>query len=231
MNPVVCHDLGTTRPRFLPLPWDHPRGRLWDHPARLAVWSTDPLLDRSISSIEAEVQEVRFQGGQRTNERFAAALGGDQAAPRFEPAARVPHVGLFLALPALESTKLLPRAANALAEHLKPGFYSLETILLEAVLRALAGEPRTEGDTRLEPESFGRVLGLDRAPEVKTLRRRHREIADTEKVGDLLEAMAFERFAHTKGPTDGGRSWSSTSTDTSAPTRAPRRSASCNPHA
>ncbi len=140
----------------------------------------------------------------RTSERFAASIGGGhQEAPRFEPAARVPYVGLFLALPALEPTRLLPCAEKALGEHLKPGFYTLETILLEALMRALAGEPRTEGATILDPRSFGRILGLDRAPEVKTLRRRHREIADTDKVGDLLEAMAFERFQQTKGPADG----------------------------
>jgi hypothetical protein len=140
----------------------------------------------------------------RTTERFAASIGGGhQEAPRFEPASRIPYVGLFLALPALEPTKLLPCAEKALAEHLNQGFYSLDTILLEALLRALAGEPRTEGATCLDPEGFGRILGLDRAPEAKTLRRRHREIADTDKVGDLLEAMAFERFQHTKGPEDG----------------------------
>lgn len=140
----------------------------------------------------------------RATERFAASIGGGhQEAPRFEPASRVPYVGLFLALPALGPTKLLPCAKKELGDELKPGFYGLETILLEAVFRALAGEPRTEGATRLDPESFGRILGLDRAPEVKTLRRRHREIADTDKVGDLLEAMAFERFQQTKGPADG----------------------------
>ncbi|MDQ0095970.1 putative transposase [Paeniglutamicibacter psychrophenolicus] len=140
----------------------------------------------------------------RATERFAASIGGGhQEAPRFEPASRIPYVGLFLALPALEPTKLLPCAEKELGNQLKPGFYGLETILLEAVFRALAGEPRTEGATRLDPEGFGRILGLDRAPEVKTLRRRHREIADTDKVGDLLEAMAFERFQQTKGPADG----------------------------
>lgn len=140
----------------------------------------------------------------RATERFAASIGGGhQETPRFEPASLIPYVGLFLALPALEPTKLLPCAEKDLGDQLKPGFYGLDTILLEALLRALAGEPRTEGATRLDPESFGRILGLDRAPEVKTLRRRHREIADTDKVGDLLETLAFERFQQTMGPKDG----------------------------
>lgn len=152
----------------------------------------------------AAVLPVLPEAVPRTHERFAASIGGGhQEAPRFEPAARVPYVGLFLALPALEPTRLLPCAAKALSEHLKPGFYTLETILLEALLRTLAGEPRTEGAACLDPEGFGRILGLDRAPEVKTLRRRHREIADTDKVGNLLETMAFERFQQTKGPVDG----------------------------
>jgi prepilin-type processing-associated H-X9-DG protein len=34
---------------------------------------------------------------------------------------------------------------------------------------ALAGEPRAEGSTRVDPTALGRVLGSDRAPEVKTI--------------------------------------------------------------
>ena len=172
--------------------------------ATAAAPAAEPQTTTEAPAAETAVLPVLPEAVPRTNERFAASLGGGhQEAPRFEPAARVPYVGLFLALPALEPTRLLPCAAKALGEHLKPGFYTLETILLEALLRALAGEPRTEGATSLDPEGFGRILGLDRAPEVKTLRRRHREIADTDKVGDLLETLAFERFQQTKGPEDG----------------------------
>ena len=43
--------------------------------------------------------------------------------------------------------------------------------------RRPAGEPRAEGATRVPPAALGRVLGLDRAPEVKTIRRREGVLA------------------------------------------------------
>ena len=81
----------------------------------------------------------------------------------FAPAARVRHAGLFLALPALEVSGLLA-CAKTVYSALPDGFYGLETILIDAVLRALAGEARAEGATRFDPIELGRVLGMDRAP-------------------------------------------------------------------
>src|SRR5665647_886511 len=61
-------------------------------------------------------------------------------------AARVPLAGLLLAIPALESTGLLPCATTVFG-CLRNGFYGLDTVLVEGVLRALTGEPRAEGAT------------------------------------------------------------------------------------
>ncbi|MCO4239854.1 hypothetical protein NG702_21130, partial [Pseudarthrobacter sp. MDT3-28] len=122
------------------------------------------------------------------------------AAPVFAPAARVPLAGLFLALPALETTGLLECAKETFGA-LPNGFYGLETILTGAVFQALAGEPRAEGITRIDPVALGRALGLDRAPEVKTLRRKIGALAGTGKAGDLLTAMATK---HLKGSNEGG---------------------------
>ena len=41
-------------------------------------------------------------------------------------------------------------------------------MLVVLVFLALLREPRAEGATRVPPAALGRVLGLDRAPEVKT---------------------------------------------------------------
>ena len=126
----------------------------------------------------------------RSGERADARAGLIEcASPVFAPAARVPLAGLFLALPALENTGLLGCAKETFGA-LPNGFYGLETILTGAVFQALAGEPRAEGITRIDPVALGRVLGLDRAPEVKTLRRKTAALAATGKAGDLLTAMA-----------------------------------------
>ena len=62
---------------------------------------------------------------------------------------------------------------------------------------ALAGEPRAEGATRVPPAALGRVLGLDRAPEVKTIRRKLGELAAAGKAADLIMALA-RRHADTR---------------------------------
>jgi hypothetical protein len=69
-------------------------------------------------------------------------------------------------------------------------------MLVEGVLRALAGEPRAEGATRIDPAALGRILGLDRGPEVKTIRRKITALAATGRADELLAAMAATHVAH-----------------------------------
>ncbi|TWP31987.1 putative transposase [Leekyejoonella antrihumi] len=113
----------------------------------------------------------------------------EHAHPIFTPSSRVPLAGLFLALPGLAATGLLGCARGVFGP-LPNGFYGLDTVLVEAALRALAGQPRAEGATRVDPIALGRVLGLDRAPEVKTIRRKLHLLAGTGKAGELIAAMA-----------------------------------------
>src|SRR5665811_80314 len=131
----------------------------------------------------------------RDGERAAARWGHvTHAEPVFTPAARVPLAGLLLAIPALQATGLLPCATTVFG-CLRNGFYGLDTMLVEGVLRALAGEPRAEGSTRIDPFALGRVLGLDRAPEVKTIRRKITALAATGRADELLAAMAAAHVA------------------------------------
>jgi len=126
----------------------------------------------------------------RGAERAAARWGNlPHADPMFVPAARVPLAGLFLAIPALEATGLLSCATQVFG-CLPNGFYGLDTMLVEGVLRALAGEPRAEGATRVDPHALGRILGLDRGPEVKTIRRKINILAATGRAEELIAAMA-----------------------------------------
>ena len=109
----------------------------------------------------------------RDGERALARFGllGEGAAPVFTPGARYPLAGLLLALPALAGTGLL-ECARATDGRVRNGFYGLEVMLVVLVFLALLREPRAEGATRVPPAALGRVLGLDRAPEVKTIRRK-----------------------------------------------------------
>jgi hypothetical protein len=132
----------------------------------------------------------------RDTERVLARWGllGEGAGPVFAPGARYPLAGLLLALPALEATGLL-EAARQVYGRLRNGYYGLAATLLTLVFLALAGEPRAEGATRVPPASLGRVLGLDRAPEVKTIRRKLGELAAAGKAADLIMALGRRHAA------------------------------------
>ena len=156
----------------------------------------------------------------RGGERAAARWGplGEGAEPVFRPGARYPLAGLLLALPALEDTGLLACARGEYGR-LKNGFCGLAATLLTLVFLALAGEPRAEGATRVPSAALGRVLGLDRAPEVKTIRRKLADLASAGKAADLFMALARH---HATTPPPGRKRWgSSTWMGTPAPTTAP----------
>ena len=127
----------------------------------------------------------------RDGERALARFGllGEGAVPVFTAGAKVPLAGLLLALPALAGTGLTETARSTYGR-LKDGFYGLETMLVLLVFLALLREPRAEGATRVPPAALGRVLGLDRAPEVKTIRRKLGELASAGKAADLQMAIA-----------------------------------------
>ena len=132
----------------------------------------------------------------RDGERVLARWGllGEGAVPVFTAGARYPLAGLLLALPALEGTGLLD-CARSVYGRLRDGFYGMGATLLTLVFLALAGEPRAEGATRVPPAALGRVLGLDRAPEVKTIRRKLGELAAAGRAADLIMALARHHAA------------------------------------
>jgi hypothetical protein len=132
----------------------------------------------------------------RDGERVLARFGllGEGAVPVFTPGARYPLAGLLLALPALAGTGLAGTARSVYGQ-LKNGFYGLEMLLVACVFLALLREPRAEGATRVPPAALGRVLGLDRAPEVKTIRRKLAGLAAAGKAADWQLAIARHHAA------------------------------------
>jgi hypothetical protein len=107
----------------------------------------------------------------RSAERVAASLGIIQAAPiLFERADDVPNGGVLCALGALLSFGLL-RVMEKHFQALK-GFYPIESIFLSLAFLALARIQSLE-QLRYQPSGeWGKLLGLDRIPEVKTMREK-----------------------------------------------------------
>jgi hypothetical protein len=136
-------------------------------PITIAVGSTKGERSRR----DAEAADGMGTACTRADERMAAALGlAHSAATRFEPATDVSLGGLLAGLPALCANGLL----SGIDRHLKlpAGFYSCLHILLTLGFMALSRIRRPEGLRHIPPGEFGRVIGLDRVPEVRTLREK-----------------------------------------------------------
>jgi hypothetical protein len=123
------------------------------------------LSERSL----ADSQTAMGYGTTRALDRVLAACGMlASAGLEFVAADDVPQGGVLLALPALLTEGLLRHTLPLYS--LPPGFYPLESLFLYLALLALTRCPSLE-QTRYEaPGEWGKLLGLDRMPEVKTLR-------------------------------------------------------------
>lgn len=108
-------------------------------------------------------------GATRSLERVAAAMGELESAPvEFQAASDVAQGGVLLAVPALLAAGLL-RDSSRLYQ-LPKGFYGVDSVLLLLALLALARVRSLEQLRYQSPGEWGKLLGLDRVPEVRTLR-------------------------------------------------------------
>jgi prepilin-type processing-associated H-X9-DG protein len=102
-------------------------------------------------------------------DRVAAALGTLHGAPiEFELVADVPDGGVLFGLPALLESGLLAHSREIFS--MPEGYYPLESIFLLFALMALARIGSLEALRYAAPGEWGKLLGLDRIPEVRTLR-------------------------------------------------------------
>ena len=104
--------------------------------------------------------------------RQLAACGMmDEATPRFDqPALAVARGGVLAALPMLLDEGLLKEAHHLL--ELPKGYYGTASILLTLALMTMARVRNPETLRHHSPGEWGQLLGLDRCPEVKTLRQK-----------------------------------------------------------
>jgi hypothetical protein len=127
----------------------------------------------SSKSQRSEIDQAAVMGcgATRTMERVAAAMGMLNDAPiEFEVLGDVPYGGVLLAVPALLSNGLLAHTGNFYA--LPRGFYGIKSIFLLLAFMALARLGSLENLRYTAPGEWGKILGLDRIPEVRTLRRK-----------------------------------------------------------
>ena len=116
-------------------------------------------------------------GATRSLERVAAAMGAlESARIEFQATCDVAQGGVLLALPALLAAGLLRRTPEFY--QLPNGYYGIESVFLLLGLMALARVRSLEQLRYQAPGEWGKLLGLDRIPEVRTLRAKVKLLCD-----------------------------------------------------
>ncbi len=165
-------------------------------PPTLAV--ADSLKEEATSKASAMQPEAAgstFKGSltDRSQDRAKARQGlMEDAQPVLSSGQDLPWVGLFLAM-ALVGKEPLLSAAQKCFGSLGAAYYGLRTVMLTLLMLALLRIKRPEQLRSYDGASLGRVLGLDRTPEVKTLRGKMREISEQGHAMEFLEELARER--------------------------------------
>lgn len=125
-------------------------------------------------------------GCTRVEERVAAAFGKlKEARVEFSFALDVRFGGVLFALPALLINGLLRHSEKHFS--LPNGFYGLSRIFILIAFMALCRIKSIEGLRRCPPGDLGKLLGLDRVPEVRTLREKLEHLCER---GDVSEWSA-----------------------------------------
>jgi hypothetical protein len=141
------------------------------------------------SRTDAQAADAIGTACTRADERTAAAFGlAESAATRFESATDLALGGVLCGLPALCANGLF----SGLHRHLSlpKGYYSALHILCVLGFMALARIRRPEQLRHHPPGELGKTIGLDRVPEVRTLREKIARMAATGNPGQWMRDLA-----------------------------------------
>lgn len=146
---------------------------------------------------EEESRSIELSGDvdprDRSVDRVLARMGLlDDAVPMFCEQAKVAFAGFLLAIPFLVSSGVL-QVAQKVYGSIGPAFYGLRTTLLTLLMMAIVRIKRPEGLKEKSPKSLGVLLGLDRVPEVKTLRGKLTRLAGFGKAYEFLKMLVRHR--------------------------------------
>ena len=125
----------------------------------------------------------------RVEERAMAMTGKQDYAPSyFEHNESVLNAGVLLSIPALISQGL-SKAFNVYSP-LPSGFYGLQHMLQLLCFMALCRIKNPEQLKKYPPGEWGKLLGLDRIPEVGYFRKKINQIVEQSKT-DMLQNTLF----------------------------------------
>ncbi len=158
------------------------------------VLSPDDNSDRSARD------EARIDPLNRWQDRFYGRIGLLQDAPPvFAASHHLEFAGSFLAVAMLDRDPYL-KTATGLYGNFKSAFYGVRTMFMTMLLMALLRIKTNEQINRYNPQKLGRILGLDRAPCVKTQRRKLRQLSRHNYAVKFMERLAGKRSDMLKTP-------------------------------
>jgi hypothetical protein len=115
--------------------------------------------------------------------RVAASIGElEFVTPEFQPVLDVPNGGVLFALPALLAMGLLKYTERFFT--LPKGYYGLDSLFLLLAFMALTRLKSIESLRYCAPGEWGKLLGLDRIPEARTLRNKVQHLSQDNHASD-----------------------------------------------
>jgi transposase len=135
----------------------------------------------------------------RSLDRALARAGFlDDAAPVFGTQRNVRSVGLLLAIPILVVHGVFADAVKIFG-NIGPAFYGIRNVVATLLLMLLARINRPEHLKEHSPRELGAILGLDRAPEMKTLRRKIQRLSAMKRSLEFMRQLARRHLSRKGG--------------------------------
>lgn len=124
-------------------------------------------------------------------ERVLASIGAaSDKPPEFQSSLDLANGGVLLAIPALLSLGLLRHTRDLFK--LPKGYYSIESVFMLLAFMALSRLKSMEALRYSSPGEWGKLLGLDRIPEVRTLRKKISILANQKKENEWSAKLCKE---------------------------------------
>ena len=131
-------------------------------------------------------------GAQDVMGRVAASIGDlESVAPEFQPVLDVPNGGVLFALPALLSMGLLKYTEQFFK--LPKGYYGLDSLFLLLAFMAFTRLKSIESLRYCAPGEWGKLLGLDRIPEARTLRVKVQKLSEDNQAKSWSAEMCWNQ--------------------------------------
>ena len=160
------------------------------------------LYDLHETAAEAEAEELeeldqptdsnKVDPLDRSGDRMAAYIGMlEDAQPIFADCEHVEGAGSLLAVAIVAATGFFD-AVQQVYRTIGPSFYGLRNSFMTLLFMALLRIKNPEQMNQNNPLKLGRVLGLDRAPCVKTIRRKLEVLGAREQAANLMNLRSKE---------------------------------------